>query len=219
MRWERPGEGLLHPGAFIDIAEDTGLIVPLGSWIIEEAFRSAAAWPPTRGGRIQVAVNLSPRQLSAPGLLDRVSVLFERTGVAPSSICFEVTELALMRDEDLAVDTLERLKGLGAHIAIDDFGTGYATLDYLRRFSMADVLKIDRSFVEGLEEVGGQEQAIVGASVALAHSLGISVVAEGVETQAQLDAVIALDCDMAQGYLLGVPEWFVNAVATSTVTR
>lgn len=217
VRWERPGLGLVHPSDFISVAEESGLIVPLGAWVIEEAFRSAAAWPePLRGGRIQVAVNLSPRQLSAPGLLDRITGLFDRTGVDPSAICFEITESALIGDEELAVATLQRLKALGAHIAIDDFGTGHATLDYLRRFSMADTLKIDRSFVAGIEAPDAQERAIVGASVALAHSLGIEVVAEGIETEGQLRAVVDLGCDHAQGYLLGPPERFVNAVATST---
>ena len=216
VRWERPGEGLVHPDDFIDVAEDTGLIVPLGAWVIEEALRSAAAWPePVRGGRLEVAVNLSPRQLAAPGLLDRITGLFDRTGVDPSTICFEVTESALVIDEELAISTLERLKSLGVRIAIDDFGTGHATLDHLRRFSMADVLKIDRSFVVGLDSPGGQERAIVSASVALAHSLGIEVVAEGVETEEQLRSVIELGCDMAQGYLLGPPERFVHAVAAS----
>ncbi|QGG96604.1 sensor domain-containing protein [Actinomarinicola tropica] len=217
VRWERPGLGLVHPADFIAVAEESGLIIPLGAWILEEAFRSAAAWPlPLRGGRIQVAINLSARQLSAPGLLDRVHGLLERTGVPPDAICFEVTESALVGNEELAVETLERLKALGAHIAIDDFGTGHATLDYLRRFSMADTLKIDRSFVQGLDSPSGQERAIVGASVALAHSLGIGVVAEGIETEAQLRAVVELGCDHAQGYLLGPPERFVQAASSST---
>ncbi len=216
LRWERPGAGLVGPSDFISVAEDTGLIVPIGSWVIEEAFRSAAVWPESsRGGRIQVSVNLSPRQLSAPGLLDRITALFERTGVDPRLICFEVTESALIGDEDIAVATLQRLKSLGAHIAIDDFGTGHATLDYLRRFDMADVLKIDKSFVSGLDAPGGQERAIIGASVAMAHSLGIEVVAEGVETDAQLRAVFELGCDRAQGFLLGAPDRFVHAVAAS----
>lgn len=217
VRWERPGLGLVHPADFIAVAEETGLIVPLGAWVLEEAFRSAAAWPVTRHGlRIQVAVNLSARQLSAPGLLDRITGLFERTGVDPRSICFEVTESALVGNEELAVATLQRLKGLGTRIAIDDFGTGHATLDYLRRFSMADTLKIDRSFVAGLDDPRAQERAIVGASVALAHSLGIEVVAEGIETEEQLRAVAELGCDHAQGYLLGPPEGFVHAVTTSS---
>ena len=216
LRWERPGAGLVGPSDFISVAEDTGLILPIGSWVLEEAFRSAAVWPePARGGRIQVSVNLSPRQLSAPGLLDRITALFERTGVDPRLICFEVTESALFGDEDIAVATLQRLKALGAHVAIDDFGTGHATLDYLRRFDMADILKVDKSFVAGLDNDGGQERAIVGASVAMAHSLGVEVVAEGVETEEQLRAVFELGCDRAQGFLLGSPDRFVHAVAAS----
>ena len=216
LRWERPGSGLVGPSDFITVAEESGLILPIGAWVLEEAFRSAAVWPePARGGRIQVSVNLSPRQLSAPGLLDRITALFERTGVDPRLICFEVTESAIIGDEDIAVSTLQRLKSLGAHVAIDDFGTGHATLDYLRRFDMADVLKIDKSFVSGLGGVGGQDRAIIGASVAMAHSLGVEVVAEGVETEEQLRAVLELGCDRAQGFLLGSPDRFVHAVAAS----
>jgi diguanylate cyclase (GGDEF)-like protein/PAS domain S-box-containing protein len=217
VRWERPGIGTVKPAEFIAIAEDTGLIVPLGTWVIEEAFRSAVAWPELDAHRrMRVAVNLSPRQLSTPGLIDRVTRLFDRTGLDPSAICFEVTETALARDEDLAIATLSRLKGLGVAISIDDFGTGYATLDYLRRFTMADSLKIDQSFVAGLGDPLSQEHAIVAASVNLAHSLGIQVVAEGIETPEQLAAVIDLGCDLGQGYLLGTPEHFVAATAAST---
>ncbi len=217
VRWERPGAGLVHPSEFIEIAEDSGLIVPLGAWVVEEAVRSAVAWPDLdHTSRMQVAVNLSPRQLSAPGLVDRVTRLFDQTGLDPRRICFEVTESALARDEELAIATLNRLKGLGACIAIDDFGTGYATLDYLRRFSMADTLKIDQRFVAGLGDRLSQEYAIVAASVNLAHSLDIKVVAEGIETPEQLSAAVELGCDEGQGFLLGVPEHFVAAVATST---
>lgn len=220
VRWNRPGSGLVRPGDFIDIAEETGLIVPLGAWVVEEAFHSAVAWPDLDAGtRMRVAINLSPRQLSAPGLVDRVTRLFERTGLAPSTVCFEVTETALARDEDLAIASLDRLKALGVCISIDDFGTGYATLDYLRRFTMADELKIDQRFVAGIADPLSQEHAIVGASVSLAHSLGIEVVAEGIETEEQLAAAIELGCDKGQGYLLGGPEPFVAAVATSTGGR
>ncbi len=216
VRWERPGLGLVQPDEFIAIAEDTGLIVPLGAWVIEDAVRSAAAWPDLDARRrMRVSINLSPRQLATPGLIDRVRRLFDRTGVNPRSICFEVTELALVRDEDLAITTLDRLKALGVAIAIDDFGTGYATLDHLRRFNMADYLKLDRSFVAGLGDPLSQEHAIVAASVTLAHSLGIEVVAEGVETEAQLAAAIDLGCDHAQGYLLGRPEHFVAATTAA----
>jgi diguanylate cyclase (GGDEF)-like protein/PAS domain S-box-containing protein len=217
VRWERPGTGLVGPSDFIEIAEDSGLIVPLGSWVIEEAVRSAVAWPDLGAGvQMRVAVNLSPRQLSAPGLVDRVTRLLDQTGLDPRRLCFEVTESALARDEDLAIATLNRLKGLGTCISIDDFGTGYATLDYLRRFTMADTLKIDQRFVAGIGDPLSQEHAIVAASVNLAHSLGIGVVAEGIETQDQLAAAVELGCDEGQGFLLGAPEHFVAAVDTST---
>lgn len=214
VRWERPGVGLVQPDEFIAIAEDTGQIVPLGAWVIEEAIRSAAAWPDIDAHRrMRVSINLSPRQVATPGLIDRVRRLLDRTGVDPSLICFEVTEIALARDEELAITTLHRLKGLGVRLAIDDFGTGYATLDHLRRFSMADTLKIDRSFTAGLGDPLSQEHAIVAATVNLAHSLDIEVIAEGVETGAQLAAAIDLGCDHAQGYLLGRPQHFVAAAA------
>jgi EAL domain-containing protein (putative c-di-GMP-specific phosphodiesterase class I) len=142
-----------------------------------------------------------------------VAEVLDRTGVDPARVCFEVTESALVHDVDHAVAALNRIRGLGVGIAIDDFGTGYATLDYVRHFSMADYLKIDQAFVEGVDRPGSQEAAIVGAAVALAKSLGLTVVAEGVETLFQMEALQALECDLAQGFLFSRPLPQPDAVA------
>jgi diguanylate cyclase (GGDEF)-like protein/PAS domain S-box-containing protein len=206
IRWNRPGHDLVLPASFIPIAEETGLIVPMGWWVLGEAVAHAAAWPELPNGRsVEVAVNLSARQLADDELVAVVSDALDHTGLDPSRLCFEITESALVHDVEHAVESLNRLKALGVRIAIDDFGTGYATLDYVRHFSMADYLKIDRAFVEGVDRVGSQEAAIVSAAIALAKSLGFTVVAEGVETLFQMEALRALDCDLAQGYLFSRP--------------
>ena len=205
LRWNRPGHGMVLPGSFIG-AEETGLIIPLGWWVLEEACAQAAMWPELpNGDRVQIAVNLSPHQLSAPNLLDGVAGALELSGLEPERLCFEVTESALVHDMDGLKTALLGLKSLGVRIAIDDFGTGYATLDYVRHFSMADYLKIDRSFVGGVERPGSEEAAIVSAAIALAKSLGFTVVAEGVETLFQMEALRDLDCDLAQGFLFSRP--------------
>lgn len=206
LRWHRPGHGMVFPGSFITLAEETGLIVPMGWWVLEQACEQAAAWPELpMGGRVQVAVNLSPHQLAEPDLLDVVSGALGRHGIEPERLCFEVTESALVHDIEGVKSALSGLKSLGVHIAIDDFGTGYATLDYVRHFSMADYLKIDRSFVGGVERAGSGEAAIVAAAIALAKNLGFTVVAEGVETLFQMEALRQLDCDLAQGFLFSRP--------------
>jgi diguanylate cyclase (GGDEF)-like protein/PAS domain S-box-containing protein len=206
LRWHRPGHGMVFPGSFITLAEETGLIVPMGWWVLEQACAHAAAWPELpMGGRVQVAVNLSPHQLAEPDLLDVVASALQRHAIEPERLCFEVTESALVHDIEGVKSALSGLKSLGVHIAIDDFGTGYATLDYVRHFSMADYLKIDRSFVGGVERAGSGEAAIVGAAIALAKNLGFTVVAEGVETLFQMEALRQLDCDLAQGFLFSRP--------------
>ncbi len=155
IRWNRPGHELVMPNSFIPIAEETGLIVPIGWWVLGEAVTHAAAWPVLPGDRrVEMAVNLSARQLADPELVEVVADVLDLTGLDPIRLCFEVTESALVHDVSHAVASLNRLKGLGVRIAIDDFGTGYATLDYLRHFSMADYLKIDQAFVEGVDRAG-----------------------------------------------------------------
>jgi EAL domain-containing protein (putative c-di-GMP-specific phosphodiesterase class I) len=206
VRWNRPGHGLVEPAAFIPVAEETGLIVPLGEWILEQACRQAAAWPALPGGHeLHMTVNLSARQLSQPDLIELIAHHLRSNEIDPGRICFEVTESVLMEDVVLAAETLEQIKALGVCIAIDDFGTGYATLDYLRRFPMADYLKIDRSFVEGVDRGGSKEMAIVAGAVSLAKSLGFIVVAEGVQTEGQLAALRGLHCDLGQGYYFSRP--------------
>jgi diguanylate cyclase (GGDEF)-like protein/PAS domain S-box-containing protein len=209
VRWHRPDHGMVMPGLFIPLAEETGLIVPLGWWVLERACDAAVSWPSLPvgdgGDQVQVAVNLSARQLASGDLHDVVTRVLQRTGLDPARLCFEITESDLVHDVESAKAALVRLKELGVKIAIDDFGTGYASLDYIRHFTMADFLKIDRSFVDGVEQPGSQEAAIVQAAIALAKSLGLRVVAEGVETPHQMDALRALDCDLAQGFLFSRP--------------
>ncbi len=212
VRWDRPGHGLLGPGDFIDIAEDTGLIIPLGAWVIEEAARALATWPKAANGRWPVVtVNLSARQLADETLVPMVTQILRHNNLPPARMGFEVTESMQVDDFEAAVDTLDALSGLGCRIAIDDFGIGYATLDYLRRFSMADVIKVDRSFVAGLGH-SREDTAIVSASMALASSLGMQVVAEGVENAAQLEQLSQLGCHYAQGYALSAPVPLENAL-------
>ena len=220
VRWHRPGHGMVMPGLFIPLAEETGLIVPLGWWVLERACEVTSEWPLLPGGEsMQVAVNLSARQLAAPELHDVVAGVLSRTGLDPSRLCFEVTESDLVHDVDRAVAALEDLKLLGVQIAIDDFGTGYASLEYIRHFTMADYLKIDRSFVDGMEKPGSQERAIVTAAIAMAKSLGLKTVAEGVETEEQAAGLRELDCELAQGYLFSRPVPAAECIALTTAPR
>ncbi len=214
VRWHRPDHGLVFPDSFIPIAEETGLIVPLGWWILEAACAEAVAWPELPGGNVvEIAVNLSACQLASPELIPAVTRALGESGLDPHRLCFEVTESALVRDVEHAKRALLALKTLGVHVAIDDFGTGYASLEYVRHFTMADYLKIDRCFVDGVDRPGSHEAAIVTAAIALARSVGLKVIAEGVETVGQMDALRALDCELAQGYLFSRPVGVDAAIA------
>lgn len=203
LRWQHPVRGLCGPDQFIELAEETGLIVEIGRWVLDEACRQAARWSDMQPAEtvLQVAVNLSPRQLGV-SLLDTVSAALNDQSAPPEALCLEITEGLLVTDAEASVSVLHALKTLGVDIALDDFGTGYSSLAYLRRFPI-DVLKVDRSFVHDLGRE--QDQTIVRAMIGLAHSLGIPVVAEGVETAEQLDCLQVLGCDQVQGYLLGRP--------------
>jgi diguanylate cyclase (GGDEF)-like protein/PAS domain S-box-containing protein len=206
IRWDRPGRGRVGADELVPVAEDTGLIVPIGAWVLEQACRQAVAWdadPATAD--LTVAVNLSAQQLGDPCLVGTVAATLAQSGLAARRLCLEVTESALAADPDVAVATLTALGALGVHLAIDDFGTGYATLDYVRRFSMADELKIDRSFVAGVADLHSADAAIVSAAIVLADALGFDVVAEGVETPEQLATLRRLGCGSAQGYYFGHP--------------
>ncbi len=202
VRWEHPDRGLLPPNDFIPLAEETGLIVGLGTWVLREACRQAAVWRGTAPG-LTVAVNLSTRQLLEPGLAGLVAGILTGAGLPPGALCLELTESALIEDEVRTLECLDELRALGVQIALDDFGTGYSSLLYLRQFPV-QILKLDRSFVGGLAE-NAQDAAIVGSTIELAHALGLQAVAEGVETAQQLEALRRLDCDLMQGYLFSRP--------------
>jgi diguanylate cyclase (GGDEF)-like protein/PAS domain S-box-containing protein len=208
VRWQHPRRGLLTPAEFIQLAEDTGLVVPLGAWVLRQACRDLTEVL-DRGGLgdtppdLVVSVNLSARQLSTPGLVPMVESVLAEHGLAPWRLCFEITESVLMDDVELAIAVLSDLRALGVRLAIDDFGTGYSSLSYLKRFPV-DIVKLDRAFVAGLGRDSAAD-AITAAVINLGHALGLSVVAEGVENEEQLTVLRALRCDRAQGYLWSVP--------------
>ncbi|HVF74006.1 MAG TPA: EAL domain-containing protein [Acidimicrobiales bacterium] len=201
VRWQHPQRGLVGPADFIPVAEETGLIVPVGEWVLAQAVDLAAQlqWAASDGGAMTVAVNLSARQLAAPGLVDRVAGLLREYDLPPRALSLEITESVLMEDAEAARRMLVSLKDVGVYLAVDDFGTGYSSLAYLRRFPV-DALKIDKSFVDGLGREA-EDSAIVRAIVSLAKTLGLDTVAEGVETEAQRDELVALECTYAQGFL------------------
>ncbi len=205
-RWNHPERGVLLPEEFIPVAEETGLIGPLGSWVLEEACRRAASWRPVDPGHDAptIVVNISARQLARADFEDTVWRALDQTGLDPSSLTLEITETVLMDASPATLGILGRLRGAGVHLAIDDFGTGYSSLNYLKRFPV-DALKVDRSFVNGLGR-DPEDSAIVAAVVSLGHALGLSTVAEGVETKEQLQQLRRIECDLAQGYYFAPPQ-------------
>jgi diguanylate cyclase (GGDEF)-like protein/PAS domain S-box-containing protein len=203
VRWAHPQRGLVSPGEFIPLAEERGLIVPIGRWVMQAACRQIRDWRVAGLTPPPVAVNLSARQFHSESLVDDLVDSMAHYGVAPSEMEVELTESVLMADPERANAVLQRLHAMGVRIAIDDFGTGYSSLSYLKRFP-AQTVKIDRSFIRGLPE-DGDDVAITHAVIAMAHSLGLGVVAEGVESGEQLALLKRLGCDEAQGYLLGRP--------------
>lgn len=203
LRWQHPSRGLVPPGDFIPALEELGLVVEVGDWALGEACRQMAHWQAQGPFVPKVSVNLSARQFAAGRLGQRIAAILQTSGIAPGCLELELTESILMQDVGEAMRILESLKRLGPSIAIDDFGTGYSSLNYLKQFPI-DVLKIDRSFVDGLP-AGERDAQIAQAIIAMAHSLRLSVIAEGVETQAQLDFLQAHGCDEVQGFYLGRP--------------
>jgi diguanylate cyclase (GGDEF)-like protein/PAS domain S-box-containing protein len=204
LRWERPGFGLVTPDEFIPVAEETGLIVDIGRWVLEEACRHAALWAqrwPDK--RLGISVNVSSRQLLTGDMLDVVTGALARTGLDATMLTLELTESTLIDDALSAQALLRELRGLGLNLALDDFGTGYSSLTYLRAFPI-NILKIDKSFVSAIG-TERDDTAIVAAVIALAKSLGLSVVAEGVETNEQLTVLLQLQCPYFQGYLFAHP--------------
>jgi diguanylate cyclase (GGDEF)-like protein len=206
VRWQHPERGLLGPGEFISLAEETGLIVPLGTWVLRDACRRAVVWQRTRPADqpLTVRVNVSARQLAQDSLRETVAAIIKETGIEPALLCLEVTESVLIEDPEESIRTLTELKQLGVKIAIDDFGTGYSSLEYLRRLPV-DCVKVDRSFVRGLPD-NQEDVAIVNAVIELGHALKLKVTAEGVETTDQMDSLRLAGCDTAQGFLFFRPE-------------
>ncbi|WP_324708059.1 putative bifunctional diguanylate cyclase/phosphodiesterase [Pseudomonas fragi] len=203
LRWEHPQQGLLLPEHFIDLAEKTGLIIPIGDWVLNEACRQMRAWFDQGYSHWRIAVNLSALQFCYSGLVDSVVAALERHQLPANSLTLEITETTAMSDADASMVVLQRLSQMGVDLSIDDFGTGYSSLMYLKRLP-ANELKIDRGFVRDLEH-DSDDAAIVSAIVALGQALGLRIVAEGVETDTQQSFLTTLGCDVLQGFLLGEP--------------
>jgi EAL domain-containing protein (putative c-di-GMP-specific phosphodiesterase class I) len=204
LRWNHPELGPVSPAEFIPLAERTGTIVELGDWVVEEVCRQIMHWDAAGMPPLKIAVNLSPRQFQQPDLVQRLSQILHRYQVAADRLMFEITETAAMRDAGQSIAAIRQLQSLGFEVAIDDFGTGYSSLSYLQRFR-AQQIKIDRAFVCALDDNPPEASAIIRAICAMAHSLDMTVVAEGVETAAQMQSLINLHCDQIQGYLLARP--------------
>jgi EAL domain-containing protein (putative c-di-GMP-specific phosphodiesterase class I) len=204
LRWRREDGGLVAPDEFIPILEENGLIVPVGEWVIRAACEQAVAWRRAGLAPGPVAINLSARQFVHRGLVESIRRIVLETGIDPSQLEFEITETALMQHGSQTLETLAQISAMGIRLSIDDFGTGYSSLAYLKRFPVRKI-KIDRAFVRELE-TSSEDQAIVAAIMALAGSLQLSVVAEGVETEAQLAMLQRHGCEYAQGYLFARPQ-------------
>jgi EAL domain-containing protein (putative c-di-GMP-specific phosphodiesterase class I) len=201
VRWHHPTRGLLSAGEFIGLAEESGLVVDLGRWILGVATLQAAAWR-REGHDIVVRVNLSARQLR-PAVVEEVEAALAASGLAATALCLEITETAIMDDVEESERVLLRFRSLGVQVAVDDFGTGFSSLAYLKRFPV-DILKIDRTFIDGVG-VDPDDTAIVQSVIGLAHTLRLDVVAEGIEDATQIDELIRLGCTRGQGFHLARP--------------
>jgi EAL domain-containing protein (putative c-di-GMP-specific phosphodiesterase class I) len=202
LRWNHPVRGLIQPAHFIPLAEESGLIIPIGRWVIEEACRKAVElqrqFPMPEP--LRMSVNLSVKQLQSERIVEEISEILQATGLAPSCLVLEVTETVMLADADVAVERLHRLKALGVRVAMDDFGTGYSSLSYLSRLPV-DIIKMDRSFLGGGIDVDGLAAAIL----AIGERLGLEVVAEGIEHRDQIESLQSLGFGLGQGFLFGRP--------------
>jgi EAL domain-containing protein (putative c-di-GMP-specific phosphodiesterase class I) len=203
IRWNDPDVGFISPVQFIPLAEETGLIVPIGDWVLETACIQNKAWQDAGFPPMRMSVNLSARQFQENILLKRVNQILAETGLDPHWLELEITESILMEDSDLSINILSNLKGSHLRVSLDDFGTGYSSLSYLKRFPI-DILKIDKSFVANIT-TDSDDAAIVAATINLAHNLRLKVIAEGVEQPEQLEFLRANGCDECQGYLIAKP--------------
>ena len=210
VRWDHPTRGAVSPATFIPLAEESGIILPLGRWVLGEACRQAAAWQRRGVGAPYVAVNISGRQLQHPQLVADVATALGEAGLEPGALLLEITEGVVMHDTEASLRRLHDLKGIGVRLAIDDFGTGYSSLSYLQRFPM-DVLKIDKAFVDDVA-LGGSQAALARTIVALGETLSLDTVAEGIETPEQSAALVAMGCRVGQGY------WFARPVPAPEIT-
>jgi EAL domain-containing protein (putative c-di-GMP-specific phosphodiesterase class I)/CheY-like chemotaxis protein len=202
IRWEHPEEGLVPPDEFIPFAEQSGLIIPIGRWVLQQSFRNAATWPESSDTPLFLAVNVSGRQVRDPHLVDDVRQELQESGLAASSVKLEITESTLLEDPRRAGQTLQDLRELGIGISVDDFGTGYSSLSSIQNLPI-DEFKIDRSFVESLPRA--TSVAVAETIVRLGQTLGLGIIAEGIETPVQWDAVRNLGCHLGQGFLFGKP--------------
>ena len=203
VRWRHPKSGIVSPTEFIPLAEETGLIIPIGEWVLRTACTQGKAWQDEGFGQLCISVNLSPRQFQQPNLLETISGIIRETDIDSNCLELEITESSIMQNTNEAVKTLSELKKLGVKISIDDFGTGYSSLGYLKRLPL-DVLKIDKSFMDDVT-ANAEDAAIVMTIISLAHNLNLKVIAEGVEVEEQLKLLRLLKCDEWQGYLYSKP--------------
>ncbi len=220
VRWNHPTRGLVRPDRFIALAEESGLIVPLGRWVLREALRQAAAWDCVKNDAAapSIAVNVSTVQIKAPSLLADVKDALRQSGIAPTRVILKITESSLIEDSHNAIGILHELKELGVRIAIDDFGTGYASLAYLQEMPV-DILKIDQSFVANTDTRGRE---LLEAIIDIGRTLSLTTIVEGIEQPDQLATVKSFGCDIAQGYLLGRPlpaEEAQHLIEQQSVTR
>jgi EAL domain-containing protein (putative c-di-GMP-specific phosphodiesterase class I) len=203
LRWQHPEKGMIQPDQFIGVAEETGLIIPIGKWVVRQACHMSKQLTAAGLGNLQVAINLSPKQFSDPDLVGSIAAILHEELLAPHLLELELTESLLLEATDDTRHQLSRLKSLGLTLAMDDFGTGYSSLSYLKKYPI-DVIKIDRSFIKDIPE-NQDDMEITSAVIAMAHKLKLKVVAEGIETTAQLGFLRRQHCDIGQGYLFDRP--------------